>query len=149
MLESTQSVPGANEDDFHDAVKNVPTDMWDKSLDKIEVQDQEQEATKINYIAAVRALKTQPQAAFNGTCLVCRESHNFDNCSVLKNTEFLRNHCIATCRALRKHNAERQANFSGNAASLPINPIGKRYNRSDNVCLFTRALLRVRYRPIG
>ena len=111
-------------ENFHDAVEEVQEDVWEESLDDIVTESEEEEGTRIHYIAAVRALKTQPQAAFTGTCLVCRGAHNFDACPVLQNTEFLKKHYINTCKNLRKHNADRQVAFQGQAGQLPINRVG-------------------------
>ena len=33
-------------------------------------------------------------------CIICGENHKFDNCSVLKNTDFLKLHYIRFCQQL-------------------------------------------------
>jgi hypothetical protein len=38
-------------------------------------------------------------------CIICGENHKFDNCAILKNTEFLKLHYISFCQQLH-HEAQ-------------------------------------------
>ena len=121
-------------EEFADAVEDPPSDDWAEELDSIPTTSDEEETVKIQYIAAVRAIKTQPQAAFSGTCLVCRDEHDFDHCPVLLDCDFLKKHYIDYCRMLRKQDLARKAAFQGSAAKLPVNQVSstprrKFYNR--------------------
>ena len=69
------------------------------ALKDIEVPDslEDQDLYRI-YVNAVRSLPSQPDAAFSGTCIVCGGSHNFDNCDVLNDKQFLCGHYIRSER---------------------------------------------------
>lgn len=66
----------------------IPPDDADLSVDQ-------------KYRAAVYALNQRP-ASLSSPCLVCGEGHRFDDCPVLKNIEYLKDHYIKFCSFLKR-----------------------------------------------
>ena len=110
-------------DSFEDAIEYDDAVNWSKDLDVIPTTSDDETKLKVQYVAAVRAHKTQPQAAFSGICLVCRGEHAFVDCPVLQDTDFLWKHYIDYCRQIRKQDQARKVAFNGTAASLPVNQV--------------------------
>ena len=83
----------------------VPS-MWniDRELDKLQseadsrgpdaVQDLE------SYKVYINAVRTSPSTVRN--CILCGIDHPFDDCKILKDHEFLKNHFIRSCQVLRQ-----------------------------------------------
>ena len=63
------------------------------------------------YCATIHRLHADPSQATNPSCIVCGETHRFDACPVLKNTDFLRSHYIRYCQHLKRDATARQAVF--------------------------------------
>ena len=72
-------------------------------------------------------------------CIVCGANHKFDNCAVLKNTEFLKSHYICFCQQLHCDAQEWATSFQGSASLLPdpspgsVNFIDAQDNTLDDV----------------
>jgi hypothetical protein len=78
------------------------------------------------YCASVYRINAQPETARDTTCIVCGQSHRFDKCDILANTEFLRGHYIRYCQQLRRNATSRKKEFPGKgdipntAATAPV-----------------------------
>jgi hypothetical protein len=59
--------------------------------------DNQSRALYHTYSACISAIKNTPNFAAQQPCIVCGGSHRFDSCTVLGNTEFLRQHYICYC----------------------------------------------------
>ena len=57
---------------------------------------------------------------------MCGGDHRFDNCTVLKDTQFSRDHHIRHCQHLRRDATARAQAFIGAAGELPVKPAKKR-----------------------
>ena len=68
-----------------------------------------------NYRQAVNAIKSNNNAAYEARCIVCNGQHRFENCDVLNNADFLRQHYIRYCQNVRRDQATQNATFQGNA----------------------------------
>ena len=103
---------------------------------KLELYDMDipdtREALRIHslYSASIHKVDTSSNVANEQTCIVCNGKHRFDNCEVLKNTDFLKGHYIRYCQSLRREASSRASAFDGSAGTLPttsdrgINKIG-------------------------
>ena len=98
--------------EMSDALKDidVPNSPEDQDLYRI-------------YVNAVRSLPSQPDAAFSGTCIVCGGSHNFDNCDVLNDKQFLRGHYIRFCQMVRKNASALRNDPSMGSPSARVNAL--------------------------
>jgi hypothetical protein len=69
------------------------------------------------YCVAVNQISQSPDK-FSGDCMICRSQHSFDNCPVLKDSEFLRSHYIKFCQLMRRNlsaiNRQRESRSSAN-----------------------------------
>jgi hypothetical protein len=112
--------PGSNEtDDDHSLNLN---------LESIDVPDTDEDHKVFHvYCAFVYPINPQPDTARDTTCIVCGQSHWFDKCNVLANTDFLRGHYIQYCQQqFRRDATARKKEFPGKgdipntAATAPV-----------------------------
>jgi hypothetical protein len=83
------------------------------------------------YVGALYQLTGQPVLAFHQQCLVCGGDHKFDDCPVLANTTFLRDHYIRSCQYFRREAQALANTFSGTQRHLtpsttprPVHAVG-------------------------
>ena len=72
------------------------------------------------YVAAINAVQASNDRNAPAICIVCGGIHRFDNCDVLKNTDFLRGHYIRYCQQLRRDTASRAAAFPNTSGDVPL-----------------------------
>ena len=77
----------------------------------------------------VTQAKQDPKKAFAGDCIVCRKQHTFDDCPILKDHEFLKNHYIQFCQLLRKHQRSLNNPPSGEAKKKTVNYVSRDFGR--------------------
>ena len=115
--------PAGNDDDAHDeADPNGPFPSYEDAavnLLEVEIPDDEHALHNFelfnNYRQAINAIKSNSNAAYETRCIVCNGQHRFENCDVLNNADFLRQHYIRYCQNVRRDQAARNATFQGNA----------------------------------
>ena len=92
-----------------DSSGNEPDSIIDDALAELSgvkvPDDKEDQDLFDKYVHAIQSMPDRPDSTFSGTCVVCGGSHNFDNCAVLRNKDFLRGHYIRFCTMLRKNAA--------------------------------------------
>ena len=131
------TVPASNlksvyrDDDEDDVTTGVQTDDFElESIDQINVQINQlgKSAQTIRvpdniraknlhslYTRAIHAISKSPGDAFSGKCVVCQGTHRFVDCTILQNTDFLKEHYIRYCSFLnRELRAREQALGSTN-----------------------------------
>ena len=74
---------------------------------------------------AISQAKEDPKKVFVGDCIVCRKQHTFDNCPILKDHEFLKNHYIQFCQLLRKHQRSLNNTTSGETKKKSVNFVSR------------------------
>ena len=78
--------------------------FYDEAM-QLEASTDDERQLQHLYAVSLFAVKTNPAR----NCLICGEQHTFDNCPVLNNAAFLRNHFIRFCQFLK-----RDQNYSRN-----------------------------------
>ena len=92
-------------------------DSLDHMLDEIEVPNNPADmASYYAYRACIYNIQHAPTLAIQQQCIVCNNAHTFDQCPVLSNNNFLRQHYIRYCQLLRRDATSRAATFSDAAA---------------------------------
>ncbi len=62
------------------------------------------------YAVSINKIATNRTLAYNQPCLICKtQTHDFANCPVLQNTDFLKQHYINFMQMLKKHDKARSA----------------------------------------
>jgi hypothetical protein len=89
--------------------------------------DAHDQYTHATFQAMVNHVQTQPLDT-NATmqCIICGENHQFNNCAILQNTEFLKSHYIHFCSQLHHEATAQASTFQGSASLLPTpntNPV--------------------------
>lgn len=89
------------------------------NLLEVEIPDDEHAAQNYElfntYRQAVNAIKSNNDVAYETRCIVCNGQHRFENCEVLNNADFLRQHYIRYCQNVRRDQAARNATFQANS----------------------------------
>ena len=75
------------------------------------------------YCATVHRIHTDPGQATNSSCIVCGETHRFDACPILKNTDFLRSHYIRYCQHLKRDATARATTFRNPSSDRPVHTV--------------------------
>lgn len=102
-----------------DGLDMFAMDTLINDLNDIDVPDDPQAHTLHDYYClAVRAAEVQPERVYTGDCIVCRQAHTFENCPVLRDTEFLRQHYIRFCQFM---NRDRSSRSPGSQNRTPRN----------------------------
>ena len=81
-----------------------------------------------SFCFAVQTIKDQPERAFTGDCIVCRQQHTFDNCPILKDIEFLKNHYVRFCQLMRKNQASMMSRDDPNRNRTDVNYVDSETN---------------------
>lgn len=93
-----------------DTSANTPPNP--NQLDSIPVPDNDHDREIYHiYCASICRINSEPNTARSPTCIVCGENHRFEQCDILKNTQFLKEHYITYCQQLRRHASSRARNF--------------------------------------
>ena len=82
-------------------------------LDAIDVPANDEDAAQLygHYVAEVCRISSRPNHPDPPNCIVCGDRHRFENCDLLKNTSFLREHYIRVCQ-LRRRDENLRANLN-------------------------------------
>lgn len=113
--------PDELEDDLPDEPEEIEVNVVD-ALDRIQIP-KGPESKKLfgKYKKVVQKIEADKRLAYKRPCVVCGGSHLFDDCKVLKKYDFLKDHYIRYCIALRQEATARNKAFEGKeGANLPL-----------------------------
>ncbi len=104
----------ATDDSGDDPFSDLIEDMYD-----IEVPlDDDAIAMYHHYGACIHMIKNDVNRASLQPCIVCGGDHQFSDCRVLKNTEFLKQHYIRYCQQIRREATARA--FEDPSSKIPV-----------------------------
>ena len=100
----------AIDDDPDDATADpaLSDDAADVPLHAIAIPDNDFDRELYHiYCASIHQINRQPGIATAPSCIVCGESHRFEDCAILNNVAFLKSHYIRFCSNLKRDEAAR------------------------------------------
>jgi len=71
--------------------------------------DPDEAKTFTKYAVTINKIATNQRLAYSQPCLICEGIHDFANCPVLQNHEFLKTHYITFMQMIKKHEKARNA----------------------------------------
>ena len=88
----------SSSDESEDSIETLTSEIYDM---EIPTDDNARSLYHV-YSACVHRIKAEPTNTYIQPCIVCGGNHRFEACTVLNNTEFLKQHYIRYCQQIRR-----------------------------------------------